>query len=185
MLPNGDALKKQIRVTGSFDGSTHHSGYGSLLRSACRNLMIWTSIAVKAIKIRHTKNARDRVEDALRIWSTSQDHFKAYEETARILAAKVVNTEMVNKFLDDLVGEINQKSESNQTKRTNQRNKIENLFRSGRGNHGETAWDLYNGASEYYDHFQNVENPDAQLTSILYGNGAKKKTQALELALAL
>jgi hypothetical protein len=45
------------------------------------------------------------------------------------------------------------------------RNEIENLFRNGRGNKGKTAWDLFNGYTEYLNHsatYKQTEGKDRE-----------------------
>lgn len=60
---------------------------------------------------------------------------------------------------------------------------IANLTFSGKGNNGTSVWDLYNGATEYYDHHKG-SNALAREKSSIIGNGANKKSLALDLALA-
>jgi len=181
-LPNDDILRKRIFVTGSFDGSTSHNGGYALERALCKNLQIWETKETQAVSVRHTKNAKSKLEEAIRIWNGASKAFEAYERNIRILTEKMVGEKEVEKFLDSIVGKI---TEETSTRKKNQRQDIEHLFTNGKGNNGKTAWDLYNGVTEYYDHHVNVNKPESALASSMFGSGAKQKSKAFDLALSL
>ena len=177
-----DILRKRIMITDSFDGTTPLLATYGLYRPLCTNMQIWEAKETRAIRIRHTKNSSERVQQAFMVWGGGQLAFEAWEKNVKILTQKIVDKEMVNKFLNGIVGELNK---TTSTRKKNQRNDIEHLFKYGKGNNGETAWDLYNGVTDYYDHNVNLDNPDARLASSLFGTGASQKTKAFNLALAL
>jgi hypothetical protein len=82
------------------------------------------------------------------------------------------------------------------TRTENRRNQITSLFSTGRGNNGETKWDLFNAVTEYVDHHSNgrvtesrmdrsealadIES-EARFERSILGSGAGLKQKALTL----
>jgi len=178
-----DELRETITIADSWDGSTKITAMFGFERLVCKNGLTRKEKGNgNSLAIRHTKHAHERLNEALRIMGKAETFFKDSEEKMRALMQKVVTRQQVDKFLDDLIGEVTQETS---TRKKNQREDITHLFEHGKGNHGQTAWDLYNGAVEYYDHEVNRENPEKRLASALFGNGMDQKTKAFDLVTAL
>ena len=171
----------RIRIKDSFDGSCRFTASVGVWRQVCSNGMFgWAD--EMSVSVRHTKNAQARLEAANQIWAKAEMDFTDIVAKTNQLISKQVTEDEVDKFLDALLGEITEKSS---TRIKNQRNDIKYLFEHGHGNNGKTAWDLVNGATEYYQHETNSNNPDARLASYLTGSGSKKSKKAIEIALSL
>lgn len=63
-------------------------------------------------------------------------------------------------------------------------NNIVSLYRTGRGNNGKTAYDLFSGTTDYISHHQS-KNPISSASNPLIGKGAKQAQKMLETLLAL
>lgn len=68
-------------------------------------------------------------------------------------------------------------SETISTRTANQIDRLQTLFVKGKGNKGETAFDLFQAATEYYTHESAGESDDAtkQFDSSEFGSGLEKK----------
>ena len=62
---------------------------------------------------------------------------------------------------------------------------IMELFKHGKGNHGETKWDLINGVTEFVDHVQRAKTESHRFANALLGKGDDLKTMALERIIAM
>jgi len=179
----GDICEKRVKMINSFNGVNSFTVSFEALRLVCTNGMTRTE-KESAIKVRHTKNHVSKIEEAMQVLGYSKRSYEQFEDQCRILAQKNVNKAMVDKFLEDLFME--KPGDKISKRRQNTKDEITRLFESGKGNEGKTAWDLYNGTTEYYDHFHN-DGKDAEiaLASQLVGSVRDHKTRALNLALAL
>ena len=176
-----DTVRETYQIIDSFDGSKKFNIRFGFFRLICTNgLMIGE--ATTQLGVRHTKNAQDRLGEALRTWKRAALQMDQVRIRMEELTQKVVDKAMVDKFLNGLVGELTEKTS---TRKKHQRTDLEQLFLNGRGNNGKTAWDLYNGAVEYYQHHTNENNPDARLASHLFETGHKQSQKAYSLANAL
>jgi hypothetical protein len=88
----------------------------------------------------------------------------------------MVDKKMVEEFLNSVIGP--EKS----TRSTNNRSEVLEAFRKGKGNNGETLWDLYNGVTEWVDHNRGNDD-EKRMASSLVGSGFNMKTQAWESAM--
>lgn len=61
---------------------------------------------------------------------------------------------------------------------------IVQLYRQGRGNNGETAYDLFNGVTDYISHYSK-NSADSSLVNSLVGTGAEKSVKFLNHLLTL
>jgi len=175
----GDRIASYITMLNSFDGTTSFKVYFTPIRLFCTNQLgaSWRKKA-QSITVRHSVNAKENAEEGFRVLCSAQEYFEQFQEKARVLAQKAVDQKMVDKFLKEVLGE----AESTQKK--NQHEKVTELFQHGKGNKGETMWDLYNGVTEYVDH-HGTKDDDKRLASALMGHGLNLKDKAWNAALAL
>lgn len=70
-------------------------------------------------------------------------------------------------------------SDKPSTRATNTVNRLVDLFKSGRGNKGQSRADLFQGVTEYYTHESsgNATNPQRQFVSSDFGTGATRKDE--------
>jgi len=175
----GDTVDKYITAVNSFDGSTMMLAYFTTRRLWCDNQLRGSLREAKdKIAIRHTGTAQDKMKEAFRVFHKSMEYFKAFEQKCKVLAQKVADSQMVDKFLNDIIGEGTSK------RKINTREKITELFERGKGNNGTSAWDLYNGLTEYIDHYRGSSD-EKRLASSLVGNGTILKAKAFQTALSL
>lgn len=166
-------------IISPFDGSSSLRAFMTPIRLVCQNRL---NNAIKHastnIAIRHTATADVRIKDALQVFTMSSHAFRIFAQKSQYLAQKLVDKQMVERFLDDVI------EDTGSTRCKNQREKIIELFESGTGNDGESAWHLYNAATEWVDHYRNADEEKA-LDSSLFGSGANLKGKAFDKAISL
>jgi phage/plasmid-like protein (TIGR03299 family) len=185
----GDIVEQRITVYNAHDYSCAYLGFYTLLRLVCINGMT-RSEASSSFRIRHTSGLDERLKSAIQIMTKGVAYFASYAEKCKVLAQKIVDKKMVEKFLDEVIGTpMVTDPETGEVRHSvrieNKRKEVVNLFQNGSGNEGETAWDLYNGLSEYADHFHNEDDSDRRFSSSLVGTNADLKSRAFDVALTL
>jgi len=176
-----DTVNETFQIVDSFDGSKKfHIRYG-FFRLVCTNGLMIGEVQAE-MGVRHTKHAQDRLAQALRTYQRAALRMDEVRMRMEALTQKRVDKAMVEKFIEGLIGKVDEKSS---TRKQNQRNDILYRFEHGRGNSGQSAWDLYNGVVEYYQHIVNPNNDDARLASHLFETGHKQSQKAFALAESL
>ena len=113
----------------------------------------------------------------MNIFHMSTQAFEVFEEKARYLARKIVDKQMVERFLNEVI-------DGSSTRAKNQREWVRELFENGRGNSGKSAWHLYNGAVEFVQ-YARTSDPEKSLDSAMFGTGAALAQKAFEASLVL
>lgn len=178
----GDEVGLQYRLSNSFDGSGNAMISFYALRLVCTNGLTRADENVaNRVSIRHTKHILTRMEEALAIIAMGQKWIDQFKIIAQTLTQKIVDKQMVENFLNGLFGE---------TTRSNKKKElVTGLFENGKGNDQGTAWDLYNGVTEYVDHYsrytKNVVDEAKTAEYSMFGDGQFVKEKALEMALKM
>jgi phage/plasmid-like protein (TIGR03299 family) len=175
----GDRVDCFVTMVTSHDGSSSLRAFLTPIRLFCQNQLIRAiKAATTNVMLKHTSNVNDRLRDAMNVFHMSTQAFEVFEEKARYLARKLVDKQVVERFLNEII------EETGSTRVKNQREKVRQLFEHGRGNKGRTAWDLYNGATEFVDH-ERTSDPEKALDSAMFGSGALLKEKAFAAALVM
>ena len=191
-----DKTVKKVLFVNSHDGSKALMGMVTPIRVCCQNTM---GQALKnntnQFKIYHRKNFQSRKEEAAKVLGLASAYFDDLQMVMDTLAEQQVTKSYVEGFINALVP--SSKDEVS-TRTENRRNQITHLFSNGRGNNGETKWDLYNAVTEYVDHQSNgrvtesrMERSEAladieqetRFERSILGSGATMKQKAMDLLL--
>jgi phage/plasmid-like protein (TIGR03299 family) len=185
-IGNGDQTDLYVTLMNSHDGSSSLYSMITPIRLFCSNqLNAAMKQAVSKIKITHTASAEGRMADALQIYGSALTYFDKFEEAAIIMANKMVDRATLNAFIDTLMTPpADNASSRSATIYSNKREKVIELFEEGKGNNGQTMWDLYNGVTEYVDHYFGSDI-DKRFVSSLVGAGATLKNRAFNTAMAM
>jgi phage/plasmid-like protein (TIGR03299 family) len=176
-IKKGDECGFRFNLFNSFNGLSKARVTFSVLRMVCSNGLI-SVVQTDSIEIKHTMHAMNRLDQAVRVWSGGEQWYNSFSENAKILNQKMVDTKMVESFLTSVFG--NSESGVN----TRKKEAVTELFEHGKGNNGETAWDLVNGLTEYVDHYSKETSED-RLEYSTIGNGYDLKANAFAAAMAL
>jgi phage/plasmid-like protein (TIGR03299 family) len=176
IIRKGDEVLKKIRLINTFDGSYPFIAQFIAWRKICKNGLMGWARDNKCI-VYHTKNAESKADAALRVLASSESFFKKFEQKCKELSNKILDKKMIDAFFKavDL--------ETESTRKSNQREKVEELFHAGKGTGKGTAWDIFNGYVEWLDHFR-TSDPETQLANSILGANYMKE-HAFEVAINL
>lgn len=187
----GDTISNYVMLTTNFAGKGSFEIFSVPFRPICSNQARAVAEGMTFHhRIRHTTRINEYVKDAIMMISQSGDAYDNYIKRCRTMAETRVNQRMVEDTLTQLFGDTTGKEEAKGAKlstisrREDIKASVRDRFESGMGNSGETAWDLYNGITEYYTH-EWTENKQGSQESLLFGTGAKALDKAFALTSAL
>lgn len=199
-------LKQELFIKGTEDRTnayvllgTSHDGSQSLMmmptltRVVCNNtytLAINQFSVESGIKIRHTRNMKNKVDLARDRLKIVNSQIEEYNEQSNYLASVKIDAAQFKTYVERLFPD--NKEAKNNTRTVNMRNLItlnfeDNEFKDTDG----TAWAAFNAVTRFVDHQRSTkgeDNTDRQnnrMESVLFTTGAAKKRQAFELALSL
>lgn len=186
-----DVSKGYLLFTTSHNGSFAHQYRQTLTRVVCQNTL---NVAIRAktaamFRVKHTKNAQARIDDAHKALEAIAGETKTIEEKLRFLAERRVTRESLDSIMARLFPKV--KDDDGTERVTTRRENIVadilaryeyadgGAFPEQRG----TAYNLLNAITEYTDHFRSTKGGQ-RAESATFGSGDKLKTQALEVILA-
>ena len=183
-LPNsfearkGDRVDCYLTLCNGNDGTYGLKAFLTPIRLFCSNQLV--NAVKKAsceITLRHTASIHDRIELALAIFNTSLEAFEEFKQKSIFLAQKIMDKQMVEKFLNELMPKESTRSD-------NQKEEILHLFHNGAGNNGTSAWDAANAVAEYVC-FYRGKDADKRAESALFGQGSQLTGKAFDLATSI
>jgi phage/plasmid-like protein (TIGR03299 family) len=187
----GDSVNGYALLKWGHDGSTGVVGTATGIRVVCQNTLALAASSDKATfaKVRHTKSAAVRVEQARDLFTGLTKTLIATGETFSQLASKRLTTAQIITYIESVFpGEAGKVSDTVAARRAT----VGQLVFNGVGVAQATAltggdpnaWSVYNAVTEYFDHVRPAEAAsDAGRSranvSALFGGNADVKAQAL------
>lgn len=177
----GDEGQKRLTLRTSHDGSCRITGILEVYRLVCSNgLMAFSKESSFAVK--HTKSYGSKLNAVKHILGIADQYYKWFAEQADKLTQMPVSSGQAQMLIKQIVPAADEDDVSARIQ--NQRESIFHLYRHGKGNAGDTRWDLYNGIVEFVDHVRSRgRDRETATESNLVGSGAKLKQNAFELML--
>jgi len=178
------SLKRYILMTWSFNGTWAFSA-----RFVCVNTVSNTilSAPIKKIKdevrIRHTRNVKNRVQEAAKILIAAEKYFTEAEECFEILALTSIEDHKIKSFLNELFPETGSKRGDVIAK--NRKNDIWGIIQTGQGMKevSNSLWAIYNGVSQYETFHKKTRkvklktDEEARLHSVFFGQKSNDLTR--------
>lgn len=185
----GDDIKKFLLLSNSHDGTTALRLGLTPIRVVCANTLAMShrSSESKLIRLRHSSQIEQNLENMRAIIDLANKDFAATAEQFKLLASKDINQSDLRKYVRVLVqGEKDSiKSWDDIPTRTqNIVKQIEKNMDSSRNKGQGTWWKAFNAFNEYlnYEQGRNVNN---RLNSLWFGTNEVANRKALELALEM
>ena len=188
VIAKGDEVEKFILLSHSHDGSLAVRCGFTPVRVVCANTLALShrSDASKLIRVKHTRDVHENLENIRETMNVINAEFEATAEQYKLLARKTINQADLEKYVK-LVFNVKDGEETS-TRMKNILEEVTGLFEAGKGNDlpsvRGTYWAGYNAITEYLS-YQRGHNADNRLNSLWFGDGANLNRHALETALAM
>jgi phage/plasmid-like protein (TIGR03299 family) len=188
---NDDLTEKYLFLT------TSHDGYGSItaaftpIRIVCNNtLNAALRNQTNCIKIRHTVNAKERLEQAHKLMGISNNMAAQMEEIFNRWAKVRISDTQVRKLIQKALisnKEVLQKLESGNGDQcsTYYKNVCDNAFQYAMANETQqmettkgTLFGAYNSITGYYQNVRKYKDDTAKIKSLLYNGTGHQRGQA-------
>lgn len=186
----GDEIRANILSLHSFDGSCNLEIRDCNTRVVCANTLACAQMegSKHLFKIRHTKNMRNKIEDAKQHILNVLDNLDKQMVIYKALAVKKMKSEDQEKYINE-VFEYDPDNEELSTRLENKVHYVIDLLEGQKGLElvpavRGTAWQAYNAVSQYCTHdIGNYES--TRLEANLFGGEAQRlNKRALDLAIA-
>jgi phage/plasmid-like protein (TIGR03299 family) len=192
-----DIIEKYLLLATGFDGSLNLTGFFTPTRVVCQNTLNAALRGEKSncVKIRHTQNAVNKLEEAARTMKASIEFYGEFETKVQYLASSRMSDAQTDDAIHIMFGcDSDEKKAEASTRTKNLIGKVKALTQVGSGNKQweGTAWGVYNAATEYADHHmvvrgargedetqRTVEAKDKILMSVWFGAAADFKAKAI------
>jgi len=194
VIKGNDVVDKYVLLSNSHDGTLAVRVGFTPIRVVCNNTlsMSLTSKASQLIRVKHTKNVVQNLENIQEIMNMADAEFQATAEQYRFLTSKEINHKDLEKYVKIVfnttakLAEVNGDLSSLSNKRILE--SVIPLFEKGRGNDMKeirgTYWAAYNAVNEYLQYERGEEN-STRMDSMWFGDSAAKNKKALDTALIL
>ena len=179
-VSNADVLEKYILLANSHDGTSAVTMKPTAIRVVCNNTLNFAlsfNEGGKRFYSRHVGNIFSRVTNARETLGLVEAHFEMMMLGVNRIAEQSMD-ESSESFLRRLF-EADQEEAEVSTRQQNQFAEIDQLFRAGRGNNGETKWDMFNGVVEWIDYQRGRDS--TRLEAAWFGTGEQLKQRAWDL----
>lgn len=181
-----DEVAKYLLLSSTHDGSGATTIAFNPIRVICWNTLSAALRAAEAksmLRIRHTTSQSKALIQVRETINLVEESFQATADQYRKLAACGINRAELRRYVK-LVLELPEDDKAISTRQRNILDGIVKLAIEGVGNDGKTAWDAYNGVTQYATHTygRNAEN---RLRSAWYGEGRKLIDRGLAVGLQL
>lgn len=188
---NGDKFLAYLNFITSHDGTLAASAYDSTTRVVCQNTLNWSLEAAGDVgfKVYHTQGASAAVSRMGELLNAILAGRVVFKETMERLASVSVTAADAERIAAGyfVFGQSRGADKLSYELSTRTRNAIEGiagLFANGIGNHGNTAYDLANGATQYWTSGDGTGKKASKLEKVakgLFGTAAEHKQAFVSL----
>jgi phage/plasmid-like protein (TIGR03299 family) len=173
------------------DGSLSHQYRICLTRVVCQNtLSAALSERTRAkLTIRHTKNAKDKLEGVHDALASLRGDLLSVEEKLNFLASRRITRESLAAILERLFPKPKSDDGAEKESSTRRNNVLAEILAAYESNDNNafpeqrgTAYNLLNAVTEYTDHTRSTRgNGNGRSESAMFGSGERLKAQAVDI----
>lgn len=182
-----------VRASTTHDGSGALKAISTSVRTVCWNTFSAGDAESErsglTFTFRHSKNVKDRIEDAKAILGLTRENLSSFSTLALELANHSVNSTAVHEFVRAFIPEPPAALESSRV-RSNIDNARDAIYKILEGptvpdNHKHTSYGLFCAGIEYLDHVRAFRSPETYFNrSFTHDGGLKTRLAKLALAVA-
>jgi phage/plasmid-like protein (TIGR03299 family) len=193
-VKGNDIVDKYVLLSNSHDGTLAVRVGFTPVRVVCSNTLAGAhnNKASKLIRVKHTKNVVQNLENIREIMDLANSEFEATAEQYRLLANKSINQKDLEKYVKLVFNTQSRivEAEGNLDSINNKRilDEVRPLFEVGRGNDMPeikgTLWAAYNAIAEHIQ-YKRGDDVGGRLDSLWFGQGAQLNKKALEVAIMM
>jgi phage/plasmid-like protein (TIGR03299 family) len=187
----GDKIEQYIMLMNSHDGSSPCQVMFTPIRVVCQNTlnMALGKGSTQIVKVRHTLNAEDRLEEAGKIMKEMNDYFTLMGDKCHELGKFIIDDDFINMYKNALFGEEKDVAEGRgRTIRTKKIDAFDGYMANGKGVElpgvKGTAWWPVQAAVEFADYTMPKLGKDPT-DCVIFGSGADFKQKAWDKAFAM
>jgi len=162
---NGDPIEKYAIFYNSHDGSSGIGVAFTPTRIWCQNMLRATIAkaqrANRAVRLRHTLNYKQRLDEAYTIFGSANKYFDLFEEEMKYLSGANIDVKTANVFVDKFIPLPDSKQEGTIRRAKDNRLLLHKLIQNGRGMDVPgvrgTAYGLFNASIEYIQYHRGIK----------------------------
>jgi phage/plasmid-like protein (TIGR03299 family) len=189
----GDDVKGYFLVASAHDGTSALKATLTPIRVVCKNTLNLanTSERTVAVSVRHSKQAKDRIEQAKETLEKMAEVFALTGETFKAMAEREMRPKDIQAFMDAILpSKVDADGDASPAVEARREKIVELGFHgAGQNYNGDSLplWALYNGVTEYFDHERAKEAKSTSMAvksgeSALFGLNAQIKARAFQQA---
>lgn len=168
-----DRVKTYLGVATSHDGTLPITSFMTGIRVVCQNTLTMALAGnQRTYKVRHTKNAEGRLEDARQALRVSYAYFGELEQEARALYETAITNRKFDEIVktlwpipDEVVKDGKVSNQGAITRAKNTGDYVSTLYREAGtlDNIRGTAWGAFNALTEYFDWYRPTRGDSGDL----------------------
>ena len=192
-----DIIERYLLFTNNHDGSKNIEVLFTPIRVVCNNtLRAALHSSDCKYKIRHTKSAHDRLEEAKNVLNMENTMSEEIQEIYRAMTTIRVTDRQALGFLNSIYltsGEIEKLQEGMayteviSTRKQNILSEVQSYYTKGPGQELSSAvgtlWGVYNAITGYYNNAKVYADSEKKMESVIYGSGATASNKAFDQAI--
>ena len=187
LLVNKEEIDKYLLLTMAHDGTSSIQALFTPVRVVCNNtLSAALNGATNKIAIRHTKNAREKLENAKKLLGIAELQSKYMEQAFNVLAKTELTESQIIDVICNSFGFSSDEDGRLSTKAFNVLEKVMEYHDRGIGQEGiqGTGWGVYNAITGYQQNVQTYRDANLEFNSINNDTVARVRQKALNELLA-
>lgn len=189
-----DVADKYLLLANSHDGSSAVQVKFTPIRVVCQNTLTMALSSGPRVRVAHTKQVRQRLQEAARLLGIINAQFDSIGETFQRMTRLLVNKNRLAEYLLAVFPDPKPETSTDDPSHQNALKRVadtrlwaEYFFDQGKGNRlvgvAGSLWAAYNGVTEYIDHRSTPNlTADGRLDSLWFGDGYYTKARAFRIA---